>query len=55
MRFLRFEKFVVLYSEPYVTILGAFLCPRHSNNGGGALSVTPARACVRYQNLVSAQ
>ena len=40
-----------------------FLCPRHSKNGGGALSVTPVRACVRacvrpsvrYQNLVSAQ
>jgi len=34
-----------------------FLCPRHSKNGGGALSVTPVRACVfpsvRYQNLVS--
>jgi len=33
--------------------------PRHSKNGGGALSVTPVRACVRpsvrYQNLVSAQ
>ena len=25
----------------------AFLCPRHSKNGGGALSVTPVRACVR--------
>ena len=24
-----------------------FLCPRHSKNGGGALSVTPVRACVR--------
>jgi len=23
-----------------------FLCPRHSKNGGGALSVTPVRACV---------
>ena len=22
------------------------LCPRHSKNGGGALSVTPVRACV---------
>jgi len=37
----------------------AYLCPRHSKNGGGALSVTPVRACfrasVRYQNLVSAQ
>jgi len=40
-----------------------FLCPRHSKNGGGALSVTPVRAfvhpsvpaSVRYQNLVSAQ
>jgi len=40
-----------------------FLCPRHTKNGGGALSVTPVRACVRacvrpsvcYQNLVSAQ
>ena len=36
-----------------------FLCPRHSKNGGGALSVTPDRACirpsVRYLNLVSAQ
>ena len=45
----------------------AFLCPRHSKNGEGALSVTPVRAfvrafvrpsvrsSVRYQNLVSAQ
>jgi len=41
----------------------SFLCPGHSKNGGGALSVTPVRACVRalvrasvrYQNLVSAQ
>jgi len=24
-----------------------FLCPRHSKNGGGALSVTPVRASVR--------
>ena len=24
-----------------------FLCPRHSKNGGGALSVTPVRAFVR--------
>jgi len=24
-----------------------FLCPRHSKNGGGALSVTPVRSCVR--------
>ena len=24
-----------------------FLCPRHSKNGGGALSVTPIRACIR--------
>ena len=24
-----------------------FLCPRHSKNGGGALSVTPVRPCVR--------
>ena len=24
-----------------------FLCPRYSKNGGGALSVTPVRACVR--------
>ena len=44
-----------------------FLSPRHSKNGGGALSVTPVlvfirvfvRAFVRpsvcYQNLVSAQ
>jgi len=36
-----------------------FLCPRHSKNGGGALSVTLVCACVRpsvlYQNLVSAQ
>jgi len=24
-----------------------FLCPRHSKNGGGALSVTPVSACVR--------
>ena len=24
-----------------------FLCPRQSKNGGGALSVTPVRACVR--------
>ena len=40
-----------------------FLCPCHLKNGGGALSVTPVRACVRvcdcasvcYQNLVSAQ
>ena len=39
-----------------------FLCPRHSKNGGGALSVTLVRAsvrpsvcpCVRYHNLVSA-
>jgi len=36
-----------------------FLCPCHSKNGGGALSVTPVRPSirlsVRYQNLVSAQ
>jgi len=25
----------------------SFLCPGHSKNGGGALSVTPVRACVR--------
>ena len=25
----------------------SFLCPRHSKNGGGALSVTSVRACVR--------
>ena len=24
-----------------------FLCPRHSKDGGGSLSVTPVRACVR--------
>jgi len=44
-------------------LAGPFLCPRHSKNGGRALSVTPVRACVRpsvspcvrYQNLVSAQ
>jgi len=24
-----------------------FLCLRHSKNGGGALIVTPVRACVR--------
>jgi len=24
-----------------------FLCPRHSKNGGGALSVTPVHVCVR--------
>jgi len=24
-----------------------FLCPRYSKNGGGALSVTPVRVCVR--------
>jgi len=39
--------------------LKIFLCSRHSKNGGGALSFTPVRACVRasvrYQNLVSAQ
>ena len=33
----------------------AFVCPRHSKNGGGALSVSPVRASVRYQHLVSAQ
>jgi len=27
--------------------LKRFLCPRHSKNGGGALSVTPVRASVR--------
>ena len=27
--------------------VSVFLCPRHSNNGGGALSVTPVRASVR--------
>jgi len=26
---------------------GSLLCPRHSKNGGGALSVTPVRASVR--------
>jgi len=38
-----------------LTVVFEFLCPRHSKNGGGALSVTPVRASVRYQNLVSAQ
>ena len=40
-----------------VSLNTSFLCPRHSKNGGGALSVTPVRACVRpsVQNLVSAQ
>jgi len=28
-------------------MLAIFLCPRHSKNGGGALSVTPVRVCVR--------
>ena len=28
-----------------------FLCPRHSKNGGGALSVTPVRACVRPSSV----
>jgi len=37
-----------------VVVFTIFLCPRHSKNGGGALSVTPVRASVRYQNLVSA-
>ena len=40
------------------SLLWSFLYPRHSKNGGGALSVTPVRACVRpsvrYQNVVSA-
>jgi len=51
-----------LYIRKWLPSL-TFLCPRHSKNGGGALSVTPVRACVRpfvrpsvrYQNLVSAQ
>ena len=42
-----------------MSIVCCFLCPRHSKNGGGALSVTPVsefvRASVRYQKLVSAQ
>jgi len=42
-----------------VELLISFLCPRHSKNGRGALSVTPVRACirpsVRFQNLVFAQ
>jgi len=27
-------------------LMPRFLCPRHSKNGGGALSVTPVRPCV---------
>jgi len=47
MRFLHFEKFVVLISEPHVTILGAFLflwtyaqCNKHAccKNGCNACS-----------------
>ena len=34
---------IVLFQVPLIW----FLCPRHSKNGGGALSVTPVRACVR--------
>jgi len=26
-------------------------CPRHSKNGGGALCVTPVRACVRPSEI----
>ena len=39
----------------WFVVMLRFLCPRHSKNGGGALSVTPVRPSVRYQNLVSAQ
>jgi len=28
-------------------VLTSFLCLGHSKNGGGVLSVTPVRACVR--------
>jgi len=38
-----------------VSLQTVFLCPRHSKNGGGGLSVTPVRASVHYQNMVSAQ
>ena len=46
-----------------MSMIIVFVCPRHSKNGGVALSVSPVRACVRpsvrlsvrYQNLVSAQ
>ena len=31
---------------PLRQVRSGFLCPRHSKNGGGALSVTPVRACV---------
>jgi len=37
--------FVVL--RGFLFNLFPFLCPRHSKNGGGALSVTPVRVCVR--------
>ena len=35
---------VKLWGHPFP---GNFLCPRHSKNGGGALSVTPVHASVR--------
>jgi len=39
---------VVCYIEQcFKVAAGVFLCPRHSKNGGGALSVTPVRACIR--------
>jgi len=45
---------VVFDTIPYINM---FLWPRHSKNGGGVLSVTPVRSCVRpsVRNLVSAQ
>ena len=39
--------------KPLGRVGSIFLCPRHSKNGGGALSVTPVRAsvspCVRQK------
>jgi len=40
----------IMVSSPSTPL---FLCPRHSKNGGGTLSVTPVRACVRASVLAS--
>jgi len=40
----KYINFLFVYIVLLCTLL--FLCPRHSKNGGGALSVTPVRACV---------
>ena len=44
---IKYGVIIMFHALQQLAYMFDFLCPRHSKNGGGALSVTPVRAFVR--------